>query len=116
MDWEKQLDMVGNMLMFGFGDKVIKGFIPRYLSGISIDACIDYVQNNKDLLANVPENYWVKLRTMAKVSKIEISVEEISLHLQKSRPDLLSIIINHPNGHKWLTDQVENCRHKLGYK
>ena len=113
-DWDKQLETLGNTLMFGFGDKIIKGFIPAYLNRISLDDCYDYVANNKDLLARVPEKYWAKLRTMARVSKIEITVEEITVHLQAHRPDVLSIIINHPNGRKWLNDQVDNCRQKLG--
>ena len=113
-DWDDKLEKVGNILVFGFGDKVIEGFIPEYLSRIALDDCLDYVDSNKDLLEKVPEKYWVKLRKIAKNSKIKISTEEIMRHLQKNRPDLLSVIINHPEGMNWLNTQVANCREKLG--
>lgn len=110
-DWR---ETVGNMAIYGFGDKFLPTLIPAYLDRINLDDCLDYVQNDKDLLAKVPEKYWAKLRTMAKIQKFNITVEEIVLHLQKNRPDVLSVIINHPNGRIWLAKQVESCRQKLG--
>ena len=115
IDWDKQLETFGGIFMYGFGDKVINGFIPAYLNKISLDDCYDYVENNKDLLAKVPEKYWPKLRNIARSGKINITVEDICANLEKNRPDLLSIIINHPKGRKWLADQVASCRQKLGY-
>ena len=113
-DWGDKLEKFGNIFVYGFGDKILEGFIPEYLSKIPIDDCLDYVDNNKDLLEKVQEKHWVKLRKMAKNTKIKISTEEIMRHLQKNRPDLLSVIINHPNGITWLNTQVANCREKLG--
>ena len=113
-DWGDRLEKFGNIFVYGFGDKILEGFIPEYLSKIPIDDCLDYVDNNKDLLANVREKHWITLRKMAKNTKIKISTDEIIKHLQKNRPDLLSVIINHPEGMNWLNTQVANCREKLG--
>jgi len=112
--WDQQLEKVGNWFIYGWGDKAIKGLIPAYLNRLSLDDCLDYVQNDKDLFAGVPERYWPKLRRIARVSKINITVEEIAGQLQKNRLDIWSVIINHPNGRIWLAKQVANCRQKLG--
>jgi len=115
-DWTKHLETLGNVLVYGFGDEVLEGFIPAYFEKISQDDCLDYIENDKDLLANVPDKYWGKLRRLVRLSDIEITAEEVIRHLRKNRPDVLSIIINHAKGRAWLNKQVDNCRQKLGLK
>ena len=97
----------------GWGDRVLEGFVPEYLGKISLDDCVDYIETGKDLLASVSEANWVLLRKIARASKIEINTRQIMESLEKHRPDVLSIIINHPQGQDWLDRQVVNCREKL---
>jgi hypothetical protein len=108
-----QLERIGMIAAYGFGDKVLKGFIPQYLARISIDSCYEYIRDDKDLLANVEEKHWAILRKIARAARFEITLEDVVQQLQRSRPDVLSIIINHPHGVAWLTKQVQSCRQKL---
>jgi hypothetical protein len=113
VDWGDRLEKVGNTFLFGFGDKVLDGFIPQYLCMVDLDVCYDYIVNDEDLLAKVPEKYWPKIKKIAKVSKYQLSYDKIISELRKNRPDVLSIIINTPNGEAWLQKQLSNCQRKL---
>lgn len=111
MDIEK----IGKIVAFGWGDRVLRGFIPEYLGLISLDKCHEYIRDNKDLLAGVSEKDWSILRKIARAAKIDLTMKEVVTELQQSRPDVLSIIINTPGGNDWLNTQIENAREKLGY-
>lgn len=43
----------------------------------------------------------------------DIDINRILDLLKKERPDLYLIIIQHPNGRKWMGDQIENFRKRF---
>lgn len=108
-----KLEFFGKMLAFGWGPEVIKGFIPAYLKLISLDKCLEYIRNNTDLLAGVSEKDWATLREVAKAGNIHLSMAEVVNDLQKDRPDVLAIILSHPQGRTWLSRQIEETKKKL---
>ncbi len=112
--FDEQLARLGGVLAFGYGDRILKGFIPQYLGGISLDGCYEYITTDRDLLASVEERHWTVLKKVAKAARIKLTTEEVVAELRKSRPDVLAIILNTPNGREWLDKQVTNCRQKLG--
>jgi len=114
MKLPRNIEALGKILAFGFGPDVLKGFIPAYLGRIDLDSCLDYINNNKDLLANVSDEDWVILRKVANAAKLEISTKSVMAELEKSRPDLWAIIYNTPGGLDWIDCQINNCRQRLG--
>ncbi len=107
------LEFLGKILTFGWGPDVIKGFIPAYLGAIDIDTCLEYIRNEKDLLAGISEKDWAVLRGIAEASKIDLSMTEIVKELQRNRPDVLAIILSHPKGMPWLQRQIDEANKKL---
>jgi len=110
-------ELTGNLKMFlatGFGEDFLIGILIGYLKRIRLPDCIDFIDNNKDLLAEVTEQNWVRFRTFAKHIKLEnITVERVISELRNERPDVLSIIINHPAGKRWLSDTVDRVHANL---
>lgn len=105
---------IGKMLAYGFGPDVLKGFIPAYLGRISLGSCVEYINEDKDLLASISEEDWIVLRKVAQAAKIELSYKTVMAQLENSRSDVWSIIYSTPGGPEWLEKQIQNCRGKLG--
>jgi hypothetical protein len=114
MKLPRNIEALGKIIAFGFGPDVLKGFIPAYLAKIDLDSCLDYINNDKDLLASVSEEDWVILKKVANAAKLEISTKSVMNELEKTRPDLWAIIYNTPGGLDWIDRQLTNCRQKLG--
>ena len=114
IDWDKYFGKLGGILAFGFGDKLLDGFIPELLGHVGLDDCCDYITQDKDLLSDVPEERWETISKLVKAAKYELTTERVVTQLQKNRPDVLGIIINMPGGSEWLNRQIQNCRQKLG--
>ena len=109
-----KLEMIGKILSFGFGDKVLKGVILGLLNGVTPTRAYEYIETNKQLGYWASDNDWRKFKRMAKGANAgDITSEDIIKELRKSRPEILGIIINHPKGRGWLDEQIAEIKRKL---
>jgi len=109
-DWA---DKLGGILIGGFGPEVVNGVISKYLERIPIDKCQAYIQQNNNLLAQVTEKQWNKVRKAASMGKVEVSYAEVIKQLNKNRPDILAVISCTDGGVGWLQRQVEEAKKHL---
>ena len=110
MEWE---EIIGKILVGGFGQDVIRGLISRYLEMIPAGKCQEYISQNKDLLGPVSETQWAVLRKAARAGKIDLSYSEVIQALSDNRPDLLGRIACTDGGVDWLKRQIETAKKKL---
>ena len=109
-----RLESVGRVLAGGFGDRVLVGTMLRFLDGVTPERCYEYISGDTFLLQWLPEDRWGKYRGIAKGVRFDsITSDDIIDVLRKHRLDLLSIIINHPDGRSWLDKQVIWLKSKL---
>lgn len=109
------IETIGKIAASGFGDRVFIGFLLSYL-GIETDyQCYESIRNNRQPLDKVTETEWEMWRKLAKKVKPEdITTKKLFTEMQNRRPELLQVVINHPNGRKWLDSQMVIVRQKLG--
>lgn len=110
-----KLEHVGKILASGFGDRVLAGIFLGFLENITPARAYEYIKDNKQLGYWMKEATWEKFRRMTKdVNVGNITFKDIADELRKSRPDILSVIINTPGGSKWLDTQILEVKKKLG--
>lgn len=109
-----KLEDFGKIFATGFGDRVLVGVIVGFLDDTTPDRCYEYIQKNMQALHWASEDEWVQLRELVKNADIkDISVDDVVNELREYRLDILGVIINHPDGMKWLQSQVDIMRKKL---
>lgn len=109
-----KLEFIGKIISMGFGDKVLTGIIVGILESVTPDRCCEYIDNNMELGHWVSDSEWERFRRMAKGANVrDITSEDIINDLRKHRTDILGVIINHPEGSKWLQAQVDMMKRKL---
>lgn len=112
------LEVISRVLTVGFGDRIIIGVIMGFWDGVSPKRAYEYIRDDIKLGYWITEENWQRYRRMAKQANIqahigEITKDRIITELRKRRPDLLSVIINHPEGEKWLQKQIDMFKEKL---
>lgn len=114
MDSSK-LEKFGKVISAGFGDKVLAGVVTGFLRGVSPERACEYIRDDLNLGYWLSEERWQKYKRLIKGAAIQaLTTEDIIAELKKHRLDLLGIILNHPEGRKWLDSQVEQMKKKLG--
>ena len=110
-----KMETLGKILAMGFGDKVLVGVITGLLKGVTPERCYQYIKDNIQLGYWVSDGEWERFRRMARSANIgDITTKDIIKDLRKHRPDVLGIILNHPDGEKWLDNQLIDLKKKLG--
>lgn len=110
VDWA---DKIGGILVGGFGPEVVNGLISKYLERIDLNQCQAYILNDHNLLGDVTDTQWEKLRKIAKASKLEISYSEVIKQVNKNRPDILAVLSCTDGGVPWLQRQVAEAKKHL---
>lgn len=111
------MERAGRILSAGFGDRVMTGIIIGFLKGVTPERANQYIEDGLKLGYWLPEGRWQKYKRLAKKAKIRtITAEDIIKELKKHHLDLLSIILNHPQGREWLDHQIANMKEKLDLK
>jgi len=110
-----KLQAIGKIIAMGYGNRVLAGLLVGFLNGITPGRAYEYIRDDLNLGYWVPEKDWERFRRMAGATNIgDITSEDIINQLRKSRPDILGVIINHPQGRRWLDKQVVELKKKLG--
>lgn len=115
VDIDAWLERIGGFLTGAFGGRFAVGMLIGLMDDITPFQCYESIKENKDLFPGLTEEDWQKVRQFITRAGIEeIDLVTIRKQFQRRRPDLLSVIINHPNGEDWLNNQVIRLRAKLG--
>jgi hypothetical protein len=103
--------MVESIIIGAFGDRIIEGFMRPFLDRIKISDAYDYIKRDADL--GIPLSEMAEYRGAAKQMDVTVDTQMMMRIMRKRRPDLASLILNCPNGLKWLDRQVALLNGKL---
>jgi len=111
----EKLTKAGRILTLSFGDRVAIGIFLGLLIDVTPEEAYDYIKNNHSHIDELPEDDWEGFRHYARDLNLKVpGAEQILDVLKKERVDLASIIINTPNGEKWLGSELDKAKEKLG--
>lgn len=110
-----KLETIGKILSAGFGDRIAVGIFMGLLDNVSPARAYEYIRDGIKLGYWLSEGTWQKYRRMAKNANIgNITSDDIIDELRKTRSDILSVIINTPQGREWFDKQITEIKQKLG--
>lgn len=109
-----KIEALGKIAASGWGDKVLVGALRYWFDRFTPEKLYLYIRDDKAIYGWISEKQWQGFRRMASGAKVlEIDNEQLIEELRKYRPDLLGVIINHPNGQQWFDNQIAEVRKKL---
>ena len=99
------LDRIGSVVAAGWGDRILAGALVGFLDGHSPRDVYGLIKGDMDIA--IPDKDLPRMRKMVAYLHGEgITSSAIISALSRRRPDIVSVIINHPNGISWLDRQV----------
>lgn len=108
------LEKLGRTLALGFGDRVLVGILLGLLDNVSPMRLYEYLRDDLKLGYWISEKDWRKYKRLAKQANIgNITREDVINELREYRPDLLGVLLNHPQGLTWLDSQIAEMKRKL---
>ncbi|MFH1031115.1 MAG: hypothetical protein V1767_00890 [Chloroflexota bacterium] len=111
---EKVLGRVGRVLAGGFGDQVLAGLILGLIKGVSPGELYTCIRDKIDFVSQIDDVNWARAKRITGSMDLDkITLERILEELQKSRLDLLSVIINTDGGVEWIISQLERTKDKI---
>lgn len=109
----KWADRIKGMVLNGWGDDILYGFLIESLEKVTPQQVYESIRDNVPLLDTIGVSSKDRraLRDAARhLPASVLSAEGIIKELHEDRPDLVSIVINHPKGVEWLERQVQDIR------
>ena len=103
--------MVESIILGAFGDKIFAGVITGVLAPFGVSDVYDCIQRDADL--EIPTPDLPGYRALAEKMGVTVDTQMVMSAMAKCRPDIASLILNHPNGLKWLDRQVALLKGKL---
>ena len=96
------------------GEDILLGVLLEEISGVSTQTLYEIIKANKSI-SEIPSSELGYFRNAAKSFDLEklLTTPKILKRVCKYRPDLVSIIENHPGGIKWLESQISNVKTQL---
>jgi len=111
----EKLTHAGKILALSFGDRVAIGIFLGLLEEISADEAYHYIKSGTSRIDELSEEDWDSFRQYAQNLNFKLpNADQILDVLKKDRLDLVSIIINTPNGKEWLESELDKAKEKLG--
>jgi hypothetical protein len=109
------LGKLGGIIVGGFGDRAIIGFLMGLLAGVTPDEFYLFIKDKKELLGEVSPEDWDTYGRLARDAHLEdITTERILEEFKKYHPEFLQIIVNQPGAMDWLDNQVVIIKKRLG--
>ncbi len=99
------------IFLSGWGNDLAIGAMSTLFDDISVDDAYDYIKNDKELIPQDLSQYR-KFASHVDTSKV-LNVEKVLSMLGRYRPDVCSVILNHPNGLTWLAKQIILLKQRL---
>lgn len=110
-----KLESIGHILTGGWGDRVAVGILMGLLEGVTPYRLYEYIKDDIEPGYWLSDSDWRKFRRMAEGANIgNITSEDVIIALRDNRPDLLGVLLNHPEGRQWLDNQIAKMKEKLG--
>ncbi len=114
IDIDVWLERIGGFLTGAFGPRFAIGALIALMDDITPFQCYEFIRDNKDLLPDLTEDDWGKVRELIQKAHLEdIDTEQVRKQFKRRRPDLLQVIVNQPNGEEWFESQVTRLKSKL---
>lgn len=108
-------ETIGRVIAAGFGDRVLIGILTGSLDGVTPARVYEYIKDDLQLGYWASDSDWRKFRRVAKGANIgDVTSEDVIRELKKANPDILGVILNHPEGRSWLDRQIAEMKKKLG--
>lgn len=109
-----KLETFGKIIAAGFGNRILVGIFVGLLNNVTPARAYEYIKDNLKLGYWLSDDDWKKYSRMAKSANVgDMTTEDIIKELRKKRLDILGVILNHPDGEKWLDNQVIGLKKKL---
>lgn len=106
------LDNIGSVVAAGWGDKILAGALVGFLDGHSPHDVYELIKSNGDIA--IPDKDLPRIRRMvAYLHGESLTPSTIIKTLSRSRPDIVSVIVNHPGGISWLDKQISIIKTQL---
>ena len=86
-----------------------------FLDSVTPARVYEYIRDDLKLCHWASESDWQHFRRMAQQANIgDLTSEQVIRELSKANPDVLDVILNHPQGRNWLDTQIADMKSKLG--
>ena len=110
-----KIESIGKIAVGGFGEQAIQGMLMSMLNDLTPEKTYQYIIEDSQLLKRITGQQWQHFGNMARKAKMTpITMDTVEKFLTDKRIDLLSVVINTPNGKDWLTRQVNIVNVNLG--
>jgi hypothetical protein len=110
-----KIQNLGKIAVGGFGEQAMQGMLMAMLNDLTEEKAYKYITEDSQLLKRITGQQWQHFGNMARKAKMQpITMETVEKFLSEKRIDLLSVVINTPNGKEWLTKQVNIVNQNLG--
>jgi hypothetical protein len=109
--------IAGSVLIGAFGDGVVVGALIGLMDDITPFDCYTIIKNGEHILPDeaVDEEDWGKIREFVHKARLEhLTDDKLDKAFRKYRPDLASIVLNHPRGKDWWYGETARIRERLG--
>lgn len=107
--------MIGEILSYGYGDRVVIGMIFGAIENISPIKLYNYIVDNISLSDKISDDDLEHLRTITKyVESGDIIAKRVMDELRENRLDLSGVIVNTPGGVEWIEQQIKTVKSRLG--
>lgn len=115
MGLSETLGRLGGIIMGGFGDRALIGFLMGLLDDVTLDEFYLFIKEKKELLGEVSPEDWETYSRLAQDANLgDITTERILEEFKKYHPDFLQILTNQPGAMEWLDGQVVIIKQRLG--
>ena len=110
----KQLERALKLVVAGWGDSVLMGFLAIYFKKIDPDKMTEYIENGTHLTSMFSESQIKKFRRIGRAIHIEsITSKEILQLLKEEAPSAYVTLQFHPKGIDWLNGEVADIKKTL---
>ncbi len=107
-----------DIILGGWGEDILMGALIDEISMYTTKDIYEQIKS-KAIISNIPESAIGDFRKAAKNFNLDtlLATENILSRVGRHRPDLVSIVINHPDGISWLETNIQNVKSQLnGHK
>lgn len=114
MGWIDWATKVENVVLGGWGEDILLGVLLEVLEQFTPQDTCKAIDDGRSIV-NISDKDWNKYRKVARhLNMKHLLVDKYIMDkLRKERPDLVSIILNHPQGLSWLNSQIDEIKRHL---
>lgn len=107
-------DAIEAVVLTGWGGDLLVGTLIGFLDGSTPHDAYIYIKENRSLVSDGDE--WRRCRDLVRSRPHlldQLTTDRVMRGMSKYRPDIASVIINHPDGLSWVERQVVEVKRRL---